>query len=101
MSSKKLTLLALAALMGLSQTAFAEREVSLTYSTAAVRRLAQLSFDAQLGARPLRQNVQRLVEAPFAEKILSGALVAGDSVHLDVDREAFTFDKSSARPSRP
>ena len=85
----------------LSQTAFAEREVSLTYSTAAVRRLAQLSFDAQLGARPLRQNVQRLVEAPFAEKILSGALVAGDSVHLDVDREAFTFDKSSARPSRP
>ena len=72
----------------------AEREVSLTYSSVAVRRLAQLSFDATLGARPLRQNVQRLVEAPFAEKILKGELQPGDTVHLDVDGDAFCFDRT-------
>jgi ATP-dependent Clp protease ATP-binding subunit ClpC len=81
----------------LSQVAFSEREVSLTYSTAALRRLAELSFDRELGARPLRQNVQRLIEAPFAEKILGGELAAGDSVHLDIDGEGFIFDRTSAR----
>ena len=68
----------------LSQTAFAEKEVSLLYSQAALEHLAKHSFDATLGARPLRQHIQRLVEAPLAEKILSGELQAGDTAYLDV-----------------
>jgi ATP-dependent Clp protease ATP-binding subunit ClpC len=93
----ELALIARHLLDDLSAAAFAEREVSLTYSTAAVRRLAQLSYDPQLGARPLRQNVQRLVEAPFAQKILAGELTAGDSVHLDLDGETFLFDRTTPR----
>jgi ATP-dependent Clp protease ATP-binding subunit ClpC len=41
-------------------------------------------FDPQLGARPMRQVVQRLVEAPLAERILTGEFVAGDRVRVAV-----------------
>lgn len=39
-------------------------------------------FDPQLGARPMRQMVQRLVEGPLAERILSGEFGAGDKVRV-------------------
>ena len=41
-------------------------------------------FDPLLGARPMRQMVQRLVEAPLAERILAGKLAAGSRVRVRV-----------------
>jgi ATP-dependent Clp protease ATP-binding subunit ClpC len=48
-------------------------------------------FDPQLGARPMRQVVQRLVEAPLAERILSGEFVAGDRVRVAVRGSQLAF----------
>jgi ATP-dependent Clp protease ATP-binding subunit ClpC len=48
-------------------------------------------FDPQLGARPMRQTVQRLVEGPLAEKILSGEFLAGDRVRVTVREGSLTF----------
>jgi ATP-dependent Clp protease ATP-binding subunit ClpC len=42
-------------------------------------------FDPQLGARPMRQTVQRLVEAPLAERILAGEFGRGDTVRIAVE----------------
>jgi ATP-dependent Clp protease ATP-binding subunit ClpC len=39
-------------------------------------------FDPSLGARPMRQTIQRLVEGPLAERILAGEIHEGDVVHL-------------------
>ena len=65
-------------------------------------------FDPQLGARPMRQVVQRLVEAPLAERILAGEFGAGDRVRwpcsagqLAFQRESSREPVSPARPSRP
>ncbi|MHB8416901.1 MAG: AAA family ATPase [Myxococcales bacterium] len=52
-------------------------------------------FDAELGARPLRQTLQRLVEAPLAERILAGDLVAGDCVQVALAAGALSFLKRS------
>jgi ATP-dependent Clp protease ATP-binding subunit ClpC len=41
-------------------------------------------FDPALGARPMRQTVQRLVEGPLAERILAGDFAEGDRVLVDV-----------------
>ena len=41
-------------------------------------------FDPKLGARPMRQVVQRLVEAPLAERILAGEFMTGDRVRVQV-----------------
>jgi ATP-dependent Clp protease ATP-binding subunit ClpC len=41
-------------------------------------------FDPKLGARPMRQVMQRLVEAPLAERILAGEFMSGDRVRVAV-----------------
>ncbi|WNG48017.1 ATP-dependent Clp protease ATP-binding subunit [Archangium minus] len=48
-------------------------------------------FDPKLGARPMRQVVQRLVEAPLAERILAGEFMAGDRVRVTVQGEELQF----------
>jgi len=39
-------------------------------------------YDPKLGARPMRQTVQRLVEGPLAERILAGDFGSGDRVRV-------------------
>ncbi|BDG07225.1 AAA family ATPase [Anaeromyxobacter paludicola] len=48
-------------------------------------------FDPTLGARPMRAAVQRLVEAPLAERILRGEFQAGDAVRVAADGAALVF----------
>ncbi|MBM7117328.1 AAA family ATPase [Archangium primigenium] len=48
-------------------------------------------FDPKLGARPMRQVVQRLVEAPLAERILAGEFMPGDRVAVSVQNGELQF----------
>jgi ATP-dependent Clp protease ATP-binding subunit ClpC len=50
-------------------------------------------FDPQLGARPMRQTVQRLVEAPLAERILQGEFSSGDRVRVAVEGGRLQFHR--------
>jgi ATP-dependent Clp protease ATP-binding subunit ClpC len=52
-------------------------------------------FDPKLGARPMRQVVQRLVEAPLAERILAGEFMAGDRVQVSVQAGELQFLRES------
>jgi len=52
-------------------------------------------FDPALGARPMRSAVQRLVEAPLAERILAGDFAAGDDVQVQVLDGALVFSSKS------
>jgi ATP-dependent Clp protease ATP-binding subunit ClpC len=62
-----------------------ERRISFTASDAAVGLLLdEAGGDPSLGARPLRGALQRLVEAPLAERILAGGVAAGSSLAVDV-----------------
>jgi ATP-dependent Clp protease ATP-binding subunit ClpC len=56
-------------------------------------------FDPTLGARPMRQTVQRLVEAPLAERILAGDFAQGDTVRVEValDQLRFVHDAGHRR----
>ena len=53
--------------------------------------LAKKGYDPQLGARPLRRAIQRLVEDPLSEKILWKEFKAGDAVIVDADGEEVTL----------
>src|SRR5512138_3154799 len=71
-----------------------ERRISFTASDDAVAFLLDRGgWDASLGARPMRAAVQRLVEAPLAERILAGELGPGDRVAIDVDAGALRFQR--------
>jgi len=51
-------------------------------------------FDMTLGARPMRQTVQRLIEAPLAEEILAGSFAKGDSVRVNVTDSRLAFGRA-------
>jgi ATP-dependent Clp protease ATP-binding subunit ClpC len=74
-----------------------ERRIRFTASDAAVAHLVdQAVHDPALGARPLRGAVQRLVEAPLAERILSGQVPAGAVIAVDVREGELAFS-----PTKP
>jgi ATP-dependent Clp protease ATP-binding subunit ClpC len=50
-------------------------------------------FDPRLGARPMRQTVQRLVEAPLAERILAGEFATGDRVKIALRMGELAFQR--------
>jgi ATP-dependent Clp protease ATP-binding subunit ClpC len=54
-------------------------------------------YDPAFGARPMRQTIQRLVEAPLAERILAGEIASGDTVEVRLDGDALAFDRVGAR----
>jgi ATP-dependent Clp protease ATP-binding subunit ClpC len=57
--------------------------------------LANGGYDAGLGARPLRQAVQRLLEAPLADRVLAGTLKSGDRVRVEVRWGALHFEHAA------
>jgi ATP-dependent Clp protease ATP-binding subunit ClpC len=74
----------------------AERKVRFEASDAAVAFLLEHGgYDAALGARPMRGAVQRLVEGPLAERILTGAVGAGDVVAVDAGPDGLSFARAA------
>jgi ATP-dependent Clp protease ATP-binding subunit ClpC len=54
--------------------------------------LASGGYDPELGARPMRRAIARLVEAPVAEMILRGEIARGDVVTIDAENGAIVVD---------
>ncbi len=78
-----------------SRTLTSEKRISYRASKDVIEHLIDNGgFDPSLGARPLRQTLQRLIEAPIAERILSGELVAGDSIALRLSNDKIVFEKA-------
>jgi ATP-dependent Clp protease ATP-binding subunit ClpC len=49
--------------------------------------MAKKGYDPQLGARPLRRAIQRMLEDPLSEKVLYKEFPAGATILVDVDPE--------------
>jgi ATP-dependent Clp protease ATP-binding subunit ClpB len=62
----------------------AERKVTLDVGDEARAWLADRGYDPVYGARPLKRVIQKAVQDPLAELILSGALHDGDTVPVTV-----------------
>ncbi len=76
----------------------AARGVRLDASEAAVGALLDGGgYDAELGARPMRRAIARLVEAPIAELILRGELSRGDVATVDVEDGKIVVDAITPR----
>lgn len=60
----------------------------LTLSDAAKDFIADKGYDPLFGARPLKRAIQKYLEDELAELILSSALLPGNEVIVDYDKEA-------------
>ncbi len=69
----------------------AENDLKLDISETALSKLAEVGFDPVYGARPLKRAIQRSIENPLAEAILSGRFSGGDTIHVELDGEEITF----------
>ena len=67
-------------------------EVRLTQ--AAIDFLVNHGYDQSYGARPLKRAIQRYIEDPLSERILSGDVTPGEEIEVDVAPEG---DKLSFR----
>jgi len=63
----------------------AQRRLGLEVTLAARDRLGQAGYDPDLGARPLRRVLQRMVEDPLALALLEGRYPEGSTVVVDAD----------------
>ncbi|HEY2602468.1 MAG TPA: AAA family ATPase, partial [Thermoleophilaceae bacterium] len=61
----------------------AERELSLNLSDDAKDLLVEKGWDPAMGARPLRRAIQRYIEDPLADKVLSSSMEPGSTVEVD------------------
>ncbi|MEH6469626.1 MAG: ATP-dependent chaperone ClpB [Halopseudomonas sp.] len=71
----------------------AERELTLELKGDALDTLLEAGFDPVYGARPLKRAIQRYVENPLAEAILSGKFGPGDKIVTALEDQQIVFNK--------
>lgn len=80
----------------------AEQGIQLELSTKALQLLADLGFEPQFGARPLKRVIQKEVVNELAKWMLSGDLQEAEKIVIDTDAKGFTFNgKSSGKVEKP
>lgn len=69
-----------------------EKGVALDWTTAADDVLVQEGTDFAYGARPLKRAIQKLVEDPISEMLLSSSVKEGNTIHVDsLDKKKLVF----------
>ena len=81
--------------LGRLRQLLADRKISLDLDAAAVSWLSQKGYDPAYGARPLKRVIQKEVQDPLAERILSGEILDGDhlAVSAGTDRLIFSCER--------
>jgi ATP-dependent Clp protease ATP-binding subunit ClpB len=74
-----------------------DRKIVLALDAKARDWLAEKGYDPAYGARPLKRVIQKAVQDPLAELILSGKVKDGDKVAISSDRQGITFNGEAVR----
>jgi ATP-dependent Clp protease ATP-binding subunit ClpB len=69
----------------------ARRELTLELTPAAKDLLAEVGWDPQYGARPLKRAIRKLVEDPLAKRVLAGEFPPGTHIVADRSGDELTF----------
>jgi ATP-dependent Clp protease ATP-binding subunit ClpB len=69
--------------LGTLRARLAERDINLEMSDGAKDYLAEIGFDPQFGARPLKRAIQRSLEDALARKLLGGEILPGTTVQVE------------------
>ena len=85
--------------LGLLEARLAERGLQLSVPTDVMDFLVDQGFDPVFGARPLKRAIQRLIENPLAEALLSGAFMSGDEIVASHSGDRLQFSKAPQVPA--
>lgn len=78
----------------------ANKELELELTDSAKNHLIERGFDAKYGARPLLRTLQRELEDPLAENILTSRYAPGTVIRVDLnkDTQKLTFSNAASKP---
>jgi ATP-dependent Clp protease ATP-binding subunit ClpB len=74
----------------------ADRKIVIDLDTAARDWLAEKGYDPAYGARPLKRVIQKNLQDPLAEMILSGRVKDGEKVTISASKLGLTFNGKGA-----
>jgi ATP-dependent Clp protease ATP-binding subunit ClpC len=77
------------------QDRLSDHDLTVELTPAARDWLAEIGYDPDFGARPLKRALQKHVESPLSVSLLSGEFSNGDTIVVDVDQET---NKLAFRP---
>ena len=69
-----------------------DRKITLDLDAKAREWLADKGYDPAYGARPLKRVIQKSVQDPLAELILSGQVKDGETVKVSANKQGVTFN---------
>jgi ATP-dependent Clp protease ATP-binding subunit ClpC len=64
-----------------------EMGYDLKINKAAIEFVAKNGYDEAYGARPLNRAIQRYIEDPIADEILSGNIKEGETINITLDKQ--------------
>ncbi len=71
------------------------RRIGLDVTPAALEWLGRTGYDPAYGARPLRRLVQSAIGDPLARMLLSGEVLDGSTVRVDLDGDALALSTAA------
>ncbi|MDN4606559.1 ATP-dependent protease ATP-binding subunit ClpC [Sporosarcina highlanderae] len=74
----------------------AEQDITLELTEATKLKIAEEGYDPEYGARPLRRALQKHVEDRLSEELLSGTVLVGGKVIVDVEDDKFVVKTEQA-----
>jgi ATP-dependent Clp protease ATP-binding subunit ClpB len=69
-----------------------DRKITIALEPSAREWLAQKGWDPAYGARPLKRVIQKSVQDPLAELMLSGRIKDGDKIVISAGKQGLTFN---------
>ena len=69
------------------------KKIDLRITEDAKKYLAEVGFDPQFGARPLKRTIQNLIQNPLAKLMLKGDVKEGDTVEVVKGKDGLSFKK--------
>ncbi|HYY37302.1 MAG TPA: AAA family ATPase, partial [Xanthobacteraceae bacterium] len=69
-----------------------DRKIAIVLEPSAREWLAEKGYDPAYGARPLKRVIQKSVQDPLAEMILSGQIKDGEKVVISAGKQGLTFN---------
>ena len=77
--------------MGIIRRMLSENGITLDYTPAAKRLIAQMGYDPLFGARPVKRVIQREVVNDLSKRILAGGVNRENPILIDAEGESLKF----------
>jgi ATP-dependent Clp protease ATP-binding subunit ClpC len=75
-----------------------EHAIVITITPSALELLADMGYDPEMGARPLRRVIQQNIEDAFSDALLAGKFEDGDTIVVDAVDDEITLYRSEEKP---